>query len=238
MLPARNNSSLPNMDDDASSSYPSHSTASHKQVVPSLQDQRKQPRVDRRLSSVGTFPDISQPFDPDAWSKLAAQATISRSTHSDWHTTNTGVCPDDLIPHEFALRARSSDNLTFQRQSFPSQHRVLFSRYHSEPDIRKVAAQAEPSHNSFPGATGAQTRRRRRSSQHGITPVLAFPNSAIISADRRLDTVDTVYGSSWAHSLPDPLQGETVTVLTRGAHPCDRDRSWSITHHINELLFF
>jgi hypothetical protein len=118
MLPARNNSSLPNVDDDASSSYPSYNTASHKQVVPSLQDQRKQPLVDRRVPSVGTFPDVSQPFDSDAWSNLAAPATISRSLHLDGYVTNTGACPDDLVIREFALRARSSDNLTFNDNHF------------------------------------------------------------------------------------------------------------------------
>ena len=199
MLSLRNNSSFPNV--DASSPRPCHNTAPHKQAAHALPDQLKLP-LDRRLAPVSTFPKFSQPTD--AFSDLAASTTIS----------------------EFVLHAHS-DNLFSLQQSFPSQHRVSLSRYHSEPDIRTVAAQAEPSRNSIPSVAEAQNRRRR-SSQHGPAPVLAFPNSAVISADRGPCTVDIVDGCSVAYSPAETLIGVTATVPTRGALPCDYDCSWSI----------
>lgn len=200
MLSPRNNSSFPNV--DASSPRPCSNTAPHKQAVHSLPDQLKQP-LDQRLAPVGTFPDFSQPSD--AFSDLAASTTIS----------------------EFVLHAHS-DSLFSLQQSFPSQNRVSLSRYHSEPDIRTVAAQAEPSHNSIPSAAEAQNQRRRRSLQHGPAPVLAFPNSAVISTDRGPSTVDIVDGCSGAYSPAEPLKAVTATVPTRGVLPCDCDCSWTI----------
>ncbi|KAF8474418.1 hypothetical protein DFH94DRAFT_762135 [Russula ochroleuca] len=47
------------------------------------------------------------------------------------------------------------------------------------------------------GASEAQQHRRRsQHRQHGVTPVLPFPNSATFSADRGLSTVDPVNNSS------------------------------------------
>lgn len=185
MLPPCNTSSLPDV--TPSSSLPSHDVASHKQVVPVSQDRRKQSPVDCRwLPAVGL--DASQPSD--VFSKLTVPTTTSRVAYSALRTANTGTPTCDLIRPESVLHGRS-ESLSSQEQSpFPSQHRrVLLTRHHSEPIIRTISAQTEPS-VFLSSATEAQNqqRRRGRGSQHGTTRVL--PSQAV-SADRGSSIADT-----------------------------------------------
>ena len=74
------------------SSPPSNNAISHK-VVPSSQYQRKQPLVDRCLSTIN--PDISQPSC--ALSNPVVQTTISRFVYSTPRTTNTNLILDHPI---------------------------------------------------------------------------------------------------------------------------------------------
>jgi hypothetical protein len=190
MLPPCNTSSLPDV--NASSSLPSHNAVSHKQVAPVSENRRKQPLVDcRRLPTVGL--DASQPSD--IFSNLAVPTTISRFPYSASRTANTGTPTRDLTRPEFVLHA-PSDSLPSQEQSFPGpsqRRRVLLTRHHSEPIIRTVPAQTEPSSPYFwSSATETQNRRRRRprrrSSQHDITRILP---SQTVSADRGSSIADT-----------------------------------------------
>jgi hypothetical protein len=189
MPPPYNTSSLPDV--NASSSLPSNNAVS-KQVAPVFQDRRKQPLVDsgcQRLPMIGL--DASHPSDIS--SNLTVSTTISQSPYSASRTPNTGTPTRDLIRPEFGLHARS-DSLPSREQSFPPQRRrVLLTRHHSDPIIRTVPVQTEPSSPFFwSSATETQNQRKQqRSSHHGISTRILPSHSQTVSADRASSIADT-----------------------------------------------
>jgi hypothetical protein len=88
MLSPCDNSSNSFSNDVDASSPPSNNAVSHK-VAPSPQDQRKQPLVNRCLSTIN--PDIPQPSG--ALSNPMVQTTTSRFVYSTSHTANTNSIP-------------------------------------------------------------------------------------------------------------------------------------------------
>lgn len=168
------------------------------------------PNVDSSSSPLShSIASLKQVAAPSSLSDLAGPTSISPSI---LHTANIGAHDDDLIGHEPVLHARS-DSLSFQQQSFSSHH----CQFHSEPVVQTVVARAEPSQYSFSNATNTQSQRRRRSLQRSVTPVLPFPNSGTVSADRGCRTADTVNSPSWVYCRAEPLQRVSDAVLTRGA---------------------
>lgn len=152
----------------------------------------------------------------DAMPNPSISSTISQPTSSPSHATSTDLTPNNPMPRPRFLHTSSSRPSSRQQIFHSQRRRILRSRYNSEPDMRSVAARPS-SQYSVSGATEVQYQKQWRSSQHGATPTLARPRSAIFPAEGRFDAVDAAAGSSWTRSHAELFHGATAINQTRGA---------------------